>query len=58
MDICGTLLNKQIAMNILVKKPYIFGKCVGFSLLTELHNKWIRKMVFEKEDMTLQAHRG
>ena len=31
---------------------------LGFTKLTELHNKWIRDMIAGKDDKTLQAHRG
>ena len=51
-------MTKHDALAVLVKKPYIFGKHVGFTLLTKLHSKWIKQMVYDKGDMTLQAHRG
>ena len=38
--------------------PEKIGWEVGFADLTELHGKWIRKMVFSGKDYTLQAHRG
>lgn len=31
---------------------------IGYDKLTDLHNEWIRDMVFGEEDRTLQAHRG
>lgn len=58
MDTCGTLLSRKDAINILVKSPYSFGRSVGFKLLTELHNGWIKSMVYGNGDKTLQAHRG
>ncbi len=58
MDTCGILLSREDALYILVEKPYLFGQAVGFDLLTELHNKWIRSMVYKHDDETLQAHRG
>lgn len=51
-------LTKHDALKMLIKKPVIFGHTVGFKLLTKLHNKWIKQMVYDKGDMTLQAHRG
>ena len=51
-------MNKRDAIKLFVKKPHIFGKYVGFTLLTELHSKWIKRMVFNEGDETLQAHRG
>ena len=31
---------------------------LGYDKLTDLHNDWIRRMVFGEEDETLQGHRG
>jgi hypothetical protein len=58
MDICGTLLNREKAIELLVKCPFYFSHAVGFTRLTKLHNSWIRDMVFGKDYVTLQAHRG
>lgn len=49
---------RKQAIDLLVKQPYLVGRSVGFTKLTPLHNEWIRRMVFGKEDETLQAHRG
>lgn len=38
--------------------PEKIGHEVGFTDMSELHGKWIRKMVFGGKDYTLQAHRG
>lgn len=43
---------------IVVKKPYIIGKACGFDKLTQLNNDWIKKMIYGKQDETLQGHRG
>lgn len=53
----GTMTREQ-AIKILLTLPYLFGKAVGFTKLTPLHNKWIKMMVNGKGDVTLQAHRG
>lgn len=45
-------------LKLVKTKPVAFGIETGFTDLTELHNEWIKKFLFEKEDMTLQAHRG
>lgn len=45
-------------IEFLQSEPYKLGHSVGFELLTELHNKWILKMIFGNDDKTLQAHRG
>lgn len=51
-------LTRKTAIELLTQAPYLFGRAVGFTLLTELHNDWILDMVFGQEDETLQAHRG
>ena len=38
--------------------PVAFGRLMGFDKLTDLHDDWIRDMVFGKDDATLQAARG
>lgn len=50
-------MNRQKALEFLISKPYLFGQMVGFKKLTELHNEWIRSMVYGKEDESLEAHR-
>lgn len=49
---------RKDAVNFLISKPYKLGHLLGFTKLTELHNKWIIDMLKGKEDKTLQAHRG
>ncbi len=46
------------SLQVLFQNPELLGHDVGFTDLTPLHGMWIRKMVFGKEDYTLQAHRG
>lgn len=49
----------EAALRLLIERPAVFGRLVGFELLTdELHNQWICDMVSGAEDETLQAHRG
>ena len=45
-------------LDTLFDHPEELGREVGFTDMTELHGKWIRKMVFSGKDYTLQAHRG
>lgn len=52
------MLTKTEAARILIEKPVMVGRSVGFDKLTDLHNDWICRMVRSREDMTLQAHRG
>lgn len=51
-------LTRRTAIEVFKNKPYKFGHMVGFTKLTTLHNDWIRQMVLDKSDKTLQAHRG
>ena len=51
-------MNRQEAVNFLLERPADFGRLVGFTKLTDLHNGWITDMVRGEEDETLQAHRG
>lgn len=51
-------MTRSEAVTFLKTKPYKFGRLLGFKLLTKLHNRWMRKMLFAKKDETLQAHRG
>lgn len=51
-------MTREQAVMFLKEKPYKFGHLVGFTKLTELHNKWIIDMVRGEGDKTLQAHRG
>lgn len=51
-------MTREQAVNFLLTSPYKLGHMLGFTKLTELHNKWIRDMVVGKDDKTLQAHRG
>ena len=51
-------MTRTEAIKYLVEQPARFGHMVGFTKLTDLHNGWIRDMLFGEEDETLQAHRG
>lgn len=52
------MITRNDAVKFLIEKPYKFGRLIGFTKLTLLHNAWIRKMIKSKSDHTLQAHRG
>ena len=45
-------------LDIFFDHPEKIGHEVGFTDMTNLHGKWIQKMVFGNKDYTLQAHRG
>lgn len=43
----------------LKENPVKYARLLGFDLLTDLHNEWIKDMVWQqKDDETLLAHRG
>ena len=42
----------------LIRHPGQLGRALGYKDFTALHDGWIRRMVTNKQDMTLQAHRG
>ena len=50
-------ITKEQALNFLMTEPYKFGHMLGFTKLTELHNRWIIDMLTGSDDRTLQAHR-
>lgn len=51
-------MTREQAVRFLKYRPYKFGHLLGFTKLTELHNKWIIDMVRGSGDKTLQAHRA
>lgn len=51
-------LSKQSVLDLLWYNPVEIGKWVGFKDLTEMHNEWLRGFLYDKEDQTLQGHRG
>ena len=58
LTISGNSITKSDAITALTEYPYMYGQALGFTLLTELHNEWIKQMIFGNDDETLQAHRG
>ena len=51
-------VTKQEIVDLMCDFPADIAVGIGYDKLTDLHNEWIRAMVFGKGDMTLQAHRG
>ena len=51
-------MTREQAVKFLITKPASFGRLVGFTKLTNLHNAWILDMLKGKGDRTLQAHRA
>ena len=53
------MLSKTETIQFLLDYPAAFGKQVGFTKLTSLHDTWMKRMLDTGiEDSTLQAHRG
>lgn len=50
-------MTREEAVLFLKNEPYKFGWLVGFKDLGLLHNDWIKQMLLNEEDTTLQAHR-
>lgn len=51
-------MTRETAVRFLLDRPAEFGRMVGFTKLTDLHNGWMRDMLLGKEDATLQSHRA
>ena len=51
-------MTRQEKARYILTHPVVLGKLLGYKDLTELHDYWMRKMLTNPEDMTLQAHRG
>lgn len=51
------MLTRAEAVRFLREEPYKFGRLMGFTRLTKLHNDWIKKMAYGTIDYTLQGHR-
>lgn len=45
-------------VSILRNEPYKIGQLCGFTDLTELHNEWLKMMIYGDDEFTLLAHRG
>ena len=45
-------------VNSLKSNPVKYARLVGFDLLTDIHNEWLKLMLLEKDDYTLLGHRG
>ena len=50
--------DQRAVTRLLIERPAQYGQMLGYTKLTDLHNRWIRAMVLGAGDATLQAHRG
>ena len=44
-------------LDLIIDEPVKIGHWLGFKDLTDLHNDWLKMMMFSKIDKTLLAHR-
>ena len=51
-------LTKFDYLDLIYDEPYKIGQWLGFDLLTDIHNIWLKDMIFGVDDETLLAHRG
>ena len=49
---------KETLLNLISKSPVTIGQWEGYTLLTDLHNEWLREFLFSTEDVSIQAHHG
>jgi len=49
---------KKLFLETIRDNPVKIGHLLGYDKLTDLHNDWIKKFLFNSTDYTLQAHRG
>lgn len=49
---------KKKLLKLLKHEPVKIARLLGFNDMGELHNDWLKKMIFAKEDKTILAHRG
>lgn len=45
-------------VKLLKQRPIEIAHLLGFEDMTDLHNRWIREMAFDDDDLTILAHRG
>lgn len=50
-------MNEKLIRSI-KERPVEYARLLGFNLLTEIHNDWMRLMLLHPDDYTLLGHRG
>lgn len=50
-------MNRKLVLS-LKNHPTRYAHLLGFTLLTDIHDEWIKEMITAKEDYTLLGHRG
>ena len=50
-------MTREDYIRVLRDEPVRIAHMAGFDKLGALHNEWLKKMLYGREDMTLLAHR-
>lgn len=45
-------------LDLIYDEPYKIGEWLGFGTFNQIHNEWLKMMIFSDKDETLLAHRG
>ena len=48
----------QKLIKLIKREPVELAHLLGFEDMTELHNEWLKKMIFSTDDITILGHRG
>lgn len=51
-------VTKNEILDLLWERPIEIGKWIGFPNFNDMHNEWLRSFLYNKDDQTLQGHRG
>ena len=51
-------MTREQILNLIEQRPIEIGHWVGFDLLDDLQNDWLKNFLFRKDDQTLLAHRN
>ena len=51
-------MQKKQILDLIYDEPYKLAHWLGFKDFTQLHNTWLKEMVFSVEDETILGHRG
>ncbi len=51
-------MKKSDYLDLIIDEPVKIGHWLGFKDLTNIHNEWLKMMLFSEQDETLLAHRG
>lgn len=52
------MASKEELVELAYEMPADIAVSLGYDKLTDLHNEWIRELVFGEDDITIQGHRG